>query len=353
MPPNQSYARVYRSASLHRESERLKTYRDWPCDFLEPRNLAKGGFYFTGTDDIVRCAFCGVEIGCWERGDDPDSDHKKWASQCDFVQGRECGNIPMSDSNEENSNSNEESGFDTCGPFGLEVLPFSGPERSAILRNPEKFGILKTGGPVCSKYSTYETRLRTFESWPKGEVQSPEKLAEAGFYYNQIHDNTLCFHCGGGLKNWEVDDDPWIEHARWFQKCGFINIQKGPEFVQEAISKKSPILSAENVNELSNSAEPIEIVSPPEESRIEQTPNCEEEITKAELSSESSTTPSCSTTNSNSKEVELCRICYLRERAIVFLPCGHFVACTQCAPSLPTCAVCRKPYEATIRAYLS
>ena len=115
---------------------------------------------------------------------------------------------------------------------------------ASLCRNPERLGIIKTGGPVNEKFRTYEHRLESFRRWPKSEIQSPERLAEAGFYYSGIHDNTLCFHCGGGLKNWEVDDDPWIEHARWFQKCGFINIQKGPKFVQEAIANKAALLSS-------------------------------------------------------------------------------------------------------------
>jgi len=24
---------------------------------------------------------------------------------------------------------------------------------------------------------------------------------------------TVCFHCGGGLKDWLPTDDPWKEHA--------------------------------------------------------------------------------------------------------------------------------------------
>lgn len=48
-----------------------------------------------------------------------------------------------------------------------------------------------------------------------------------------------------------------------------------------------------------------------------------------------------------------CKICYAEEMGVVFLPCGHLVACVNCAPSLKTCAVCRKPFSATVRAYLS
>lgn len=44
-------------------------------------------------------------------------------------------------------------------------------------------------------------------------------------------DQVRCFHCHGGLRHWDPDDDPWTEHARWFPKCSFINLVKGHDFV--------------------------------------------------------------------------------------------------------------------------
>lgn len=46
-----------------------------------------------------------------------------------------------------------------------------------------------------------------------------KQMAAAGFYYTGKGDRTICYHCGGGLKDWEPDDDPWIEHGLWFSKC--------------------------------------------------------------------------------------------------------------------------------------
>lgn len=70
--------------------------------------------------------------------------------------------------------------------------------------------------------------------------------------------------------------------------------------------------------------------------------------------------PEVSSSVMNTKEVDentnsatLCKICYAKEVGVVFLPCGHVVACVECAPSLTQCAMCRKPLEATFRAFLS
>lgn len=36
--------------------------------------------------------------------------------------------------------------------------------------------------------------------------------------YAGKRDTVQCFSCGGCLGNWEDDDDPWKEHAKWFPK---------------------------------------------------------------------------------------------------------------------------------------
>jgi len=42
-----------------------------------------------------------------------------------------------------------------------------------------------------------------------------------------------CFFCDGGLCNWEAEDEPWTEHARWFPDCGFLKQVKGAKFIQK------------------------------------------------------------------------------------------------------------------------
>ena len=62
--------------------------------------------------------------------------------------------------------------------------------------------------------------LRSFtKNWPLKRHVIPREMAEAGFYYLDNSDRAIWFYCGGGLKNWDPNDNPWYEHAKWFPPC--------------------------------------------------------------------------------------------------------------------------------------
>jgi hypothetical protein len=44
-------------------------------------------------------------------------------------------------------------------------------------------------------------------------------------------DRVICYQCGGGLRDWDVDDRPWNEHAFWFPSCPLVNAVMGNEFI--------------------------------------------------------------------------------------------------------------------------
>lgn len=60
-------------------------------------------------------------------------------------------------------------------------------------------------------------------------------------------DSVTCFHCGGGLKNWEQGDIPFEEHARWFPKCSYVVLNKGKDYIQKAKLHKPPILEVGDI----------------------------------------------------------------------------------------------------------
>lgn len=65
------------------------------------------------------------------------------------------------------------------------------------------------------------------------------------FIFLGLEDRTVCFHCGGGLREWKVTDDPWIEHAYWFPMCHFVIDVKGKEFIEKACANKTDVTTPE------------------------------------------------------------------------------------------------------------
>jgi hypothetical protein len=79
---------------MKKEADRLRTYDRWPVSFVNTNELAAAGFSFIGSEDMVRCPFCGMQVGRWEPGDDPFREHKCWSQSCGFVNGHFVINIP-------------------------------------------------------------------------------------------------------------------------------------------------------------------------------------------------------------------------------------------------------------------
>lgn len=57
------------------------------------------------------------------------------------------------------------------------------------------------------------------------------------FVFAGVDDAVRCFFCDGGLRNWTPSDDPWVEHARWFPRCPYLQEEKGSDFVASILQR--------------------------------------------------------------------------------------------------------------------
>lgn len=48
-----------------------------------------------------------------------------------------------------------------------------------------------------------------------------------------------------------------------------------------------------------------------------------------------------------------CRRCTFNPVSVVFLPCGHLCTCTDCAPSIKHCMLCKQLVKGTVRTYMA
>ncbi|AHH82682.1 IAP-3 [Buzura suppressaria nucleopolyhedrovirus] len=268
-------------SKMTEEANRLASFTNWPVVFLTPQQMAKNGFYYIGVHDEVRCAFCKVEFRKWMEGDNPADHHRKWAPQCPFL------------------NNKIDAGQDVCGTREVIFAP----------------------SPAHPQYATKTARLRTFErNWPCALKQKPEQLADAGFFYTGQGDKTICFFCNGGLKDWEDGDEPWEQHARWFDNCIYVQLVKGRDYVQNVISNACVIPAAKKQMPKSDATLVSHAVVEVENKR-------ELEDSKA------------------------CRICFEEERNVCFVPCGHVATCGKCAVALQNCPTCRVKINNAVRMY--
>lgn len=102
--------------------------------------------------------------------------------------------------------------------------------------------LAKTVNATCNRpfhpgYTTEHSRFESFKAWPIELSQKPDDLAKAGFYYFGKRDMVKCFYCNGGLRNWDPNDQPMEEHARWFPRCPYIRQLKGMDYI-DAIKEK-------------------------------------------------------------------------------------------------------------------
>ncbi|XP_076840713.1 baculoviral IAP repeat-containing protein 7 isoform X2 [Brachyhypopomus gauderio] len=195
---------------MRSEEERLRTFQNWPRYApVTPSDLARAGFYFLEYEDTVQCFCCHGILRQWVQGDSPLGEHKRHFPTCGFVLGRNVGNVPR--------------------PHGS-----SDSVDGQILSQLQRMTVdeqITTGQAVHPEMESEDTRLTTFQNWPRGALVQPDTLVQAGFFYTGHGDNVTCFFCDGGLRNWEPGDDPWQEHAKWFPRCEFLLQARGQEYV--------------------------------------------------------------------------------------------------------------------------
>lgn len=262
---------------FRREIVRLASFQDWPnTNFAVPDALARAGFFYTGKTDTVCCAFCRKFCDQWQREDIPLDAHKRLSPDCAFARNdlTICANVPKED-----DILDQEVQLIGVSVPAVQVVPAFQMDGHAaeqpLYSRPLEVQTFHSGTlfecaqrPKHPDMVDVEVRTQSFYKSraviPKG--QNPTVLAEAGFYYYGPSDYCKCFFCDGGLKNWQEDDDPWSEHARWYPRCEYTKNRKGPDFILTTQNAKSarlqevqPRFAGATVLNLGSSVDPREI----------------------------------------------------------------------------------------------
>jgi hypothetical protein len=73
--------------------------------------------------------------------------------------------------------------------------------------------------------------LKSYRYYSSDNPIPAEKFSDAGFFFEGPGDKVRCFWCNGALELWEKDDEPWIEHAKWYPGCYFLRLVKRTDFI--------------------------------------------------------------------------------------------------------------------------
>lgn len=221
---------------MRNEWARYSSFKSCPASSPAlPSNLAKAGFYFIGPNDQVRCFSCKRLHSGWRFDDKPIVIHKNLSPQCRFLQEAESGNVPIHTETSERNTPIEDSTFghrnDTRaadlnedGYYGnaTDCFPGDTTENQEPLEEECKH----------PQYKERAVRLSSYSNWRYKDIQDPQNLVEAGFFFAGFGDCVRCYYCGLGLRNWQNGDGPWIEHARWSADCLYLKTKKDFDFIE-------------------------------------------------------------------------------------------------------------------------
>ncbi|XP_022170403.1 death-associated inhibitor of apoptosis 1-like [Myzus persicae] len=92
--------------------------------------------------------------------------------------------------------------------------------------------VRENSNPEYPEYSSFLSRLKTFDSHPTQSRQDKYSLAECGFTYTGADDLVQCHYCGILLGKWEENDEVWQQHALHNPECVFVLLYKGAQFIE-------------------------------------------------------------------------------------------------------------------------
>ncbi|PIO23032.1 hypothetical protein AB205_0041220, partial [Aquarana catesbeiana] len=164
--------------SMRSELKRLKSVlAQNPLSSWSPKEIARAGFFCTGLENSCQCFCCGLVLCQQFLYFTPMDQHRKFNPNCEFVKGNDVGNISKYE-------------------VRVQLNTYQASHGEAM--------------------EDEQTRLQSFSGYPVYALVEPSALSQAGFFFTGTRDTVQCFSCGGCLGNWEENDDPWKEHAKWF-----------------------------------------------------------------------------------------------------------------------------------------
>ncbi|CAF0928914.1 unnamed protein product [Didymodactylos carnosus] len=238
---------------------RKRTFSHWPHRAPSRNQMVEAGFFNCNVGDRVICIYCNVICQQWTpHNDDPVEIHKILSPNCSYVKLVLRKTASLNSIRIVNETGRQSS---QTVPTNDTSHPTNNNNSSDVLRCNE---IVLTA--ACNiAYSEIPKRYASFATWPNEPLPSVDDLVKSGFYYTGTKTIVTCFYCNGSLQNWGQNDNPMIEHARWFPQCAYARqlcgddlyrkIQDSKRAAQERTRASEQLLSSSKGFSIINSNE--------------------------------------------------------------------------------------------------
>ncbi|KAM6248633.1 baculoviral IAP repeat-containing protein 7 [Porphyrio hochstetteri] len=292
---------------MEEEEVRLSTFRNWPQDTnVPPEQLARAGFFYTGQDDTVRCFFCDGGVRRWSFGLDPWRQHAKWYPGCEFLlrsRGREFVSSIQESSPSTLLSPLCESNF-TYLNFQEQLMNGNSSTKNWTL-------------PLYSGLLSNALRSLDFQALPPlDQYPIAQNVLQMGFdpiWVLSLVENKYMLTGTCYLSESELISD--LLQLDW----------------EESKSAEESRGAAQRQTKASSSREEMQSVQQKESASWMST---EQQLRRLQ-------------------EEKMCKVCMDRDVSVVFVPCGHLVACGECAINLKLCPICRAVIEGSVKTFMS
>ncbi|XP_064478350.1 baculoviral IAP repeat-containing protein 2-like [Ornithodoros turicata] len=393
---------------------RYATFDGFPgprTELLSRERLADAGLFYTNKNDETVCFYCGGTLSHWESFDDPYKEHARWHPSCDYIhtvmQRRDSdsgffsmtgGSQPETDSGIVHESAVATNVHGTVSETSGRSIAVA-DDASQVTRLADVWGSNRSyqeegltmrnnaytvlpSKPTHPQFAKLDRRVMSFESYPRHAKGNKEKMAKAGLFYTGAEDRTACFQCGNTLCSWGEEDDPLLEHARWYPNCPYVILMLGTATINDIRKAHKNTLAERRTAEISQSDELTnyllrQLMSAPivyrltaqgidhliVELAILKRLNGnglidvldEEDLRRAltEVVSLPENVRTKEISKADTGDLSKCIVCKTGDRHTIFLPCNHLIACSRCAESRSVCPSCNRSIATRRQAFLA
>ncbi|KAK3594451.1 hypothetical protein CHS0354_015450 [Potamilus streckersoni] len=279
-----------------------------------------------GFSDCVRCFHCGVGLRHWMSEDDPWIEHTRWSASCFYVY---------------------------------------------KMKGEEFVSLVKMAVEIAEREEAKINNIGANQPPTNNTETSTADTAKKDSENNRVNDSTVskestgatCGSAGGDAASNPSPSDADIQKYLLTDAAqSVLDMGYQPKLVQQAVQRilmkngpvemtgQSILEAIFEIEEDGSSKSKSKPSSQPaqENERNETVYGAAEGASSEEVQIDSE---QIRREHRELRETTLCKICLDNTISVVFLPCGHLVTCSDCAPAMRKCPICRTLIKGTVKIF--